>query len=70
MTDTIDLNAERVRRHPSPYVDVNKILAAAAEIDSLAHAITVASMERHGAVDVIAYELCAYASAIRRTVAI
>jgi hypothetical protein len=66
--ETIDLGEERRKRHPSPYVDVARILAAASEIDAIADDITTASLERHGCIDVLAHELCAYASAIRRAI--
>lgn len=68
MAEPVDFEIERNKRHPSPYVDADKICGIAAQIDEIADAITAASLERHGAVDVLAHELCAYASAIRRAV--
>ena len=51
---------------PRPYVDASAIQAACALIDAEADKITQASVSKHGTVDILAYELCAYTSAIRR----
>ena len=48
------------------YVDRAAIESACAALDLEADKIARASIEAHGACDVLAHELCAYASAIRR----